>query len=263
MSRVLIAGCGDVGGALGRLLVGAGHQAFGLRRNVRALPPELEPVAADLGDPASLAGAVPGEVDVLVYTAAASGFDDAAYREAYVRGLGNVLEALDRSRLRRVLFVSSTGVYGRDDGGWVDEDSPSLPSGFSGRRLLEGEAVAASAGVPAVSVRFGGIYGPGRTRLIDRVRSGAGCAGNPVLWTNRIHRDDCAGVLHHLVELDRPRASYIGVDCEPAPQCLVMDWLADRLGVAHPPRTGPGQRKRGGSKRKTTAEGPDLFGGRS
>jgi len=85
------------------------------------------------------------------------------------------------------------------------------------------------------------------------VRSGAGCAAEPVLWTNRIHRDDCAGVLHHLVELDRPQARYIGVDCEPTPQCVVMDWLADRLGVAHPPRTGPGERRRGGSKRCSNA----------
>jgi nucleoside-diphosphate-sugar epimerase len=249
MSRVLIAGCGDVGSALGRLLVGAGHRAYGLRRNTDALPAELEPVAADLGEPASLAAALPREVDVLVYTAAASGFDDAAYRQAYVVGLRNVLGALDRSRLSRVLFVSSTGVYGQDDGDWVDEDSPTGPPGFSGRRLLEGEAQACSAGVPAVSVRFGGIYGPGRTRLMDRVRSGEGCAAQPVLWTNRIHRDDCAGVLHHLVELERPQATYIGVDCEPAPQCVVMDWLADHMGVPHPPRTAPGMRRRGGNKR--------------
>ena len=249
MARILIAGCGDVGGELARQLAGAGHRVFGLRRNAAALPPEVEPVAADLADPATL-GRLPADVEALVYTAAAGGFGDDAYRRAYVDGVRNVLAALAGHPLRRVLFASSTGVYAQDDGGWVDEDSPTEPAGFSGRRLLEGEGLVAACGVPAVRVRFGGIYGPGRTRLIDQVRAGATCSESPVAWTNRIHRDDCAGVLAHLLALDAPAPVYVAVDCEPAPRCEVLDWLADAVGAPRPKRVpGAEPRARGGNKR--------------
>ena len=99
MPRILIAGCGDVGGALGVRLLDDGHEVFGLRRNVGKLPQGLKPVAADLTMPEALHESLPGDVDMLVYTAAASGFDDEAYRRAYVAGLGNVLGAMDRGRL--------------------------------------------------------------------------------------------------------------------------------------------------------------------
>lgn len=253
MSRILIAGCGDVGAALGVQLLGDGHEVFGLRRSVGQLPAGLSPVAADLTRPHELRGNLPDGVDMLVYTAAASGFDDEAYRQAYVLGLLNVLDAMDRGRLSRVLFVSSTGVYAQNDGAWVDEDSTTEPSGFSGRRLLEGEAVALDSGVTSVSVRFGGIYGPGRTRLLDTVRGGATCRDEPILWTNRIHRDDCAGVLRHLLALDAPASVYMGVDCEPSPQCVVMDWLAERLEAPRPMRDATAQRNRGGNKRCSNA----------
>ncbi len=250
MSTILIAGCGDVGSALGVRLAQAGHRVLGLRRDPSRLPREIEGVAADLSDPTSLA-AVPDGVQVLVYTASAGGaFDDAAYQRAYVIGLANALARM-RGSLERVVFTSSTGVYGQDDGGWVDEDSPTEPAGFSGRRLLEGEALAGDAGVPGICVRFGGIYGPGRTRLLDRARAGATCSDTPVVWTNRIHRDDCAGVLAHLVGVADPHPRYVGVDCEPAPQCQVMDWLAQRLGAPRPRRVSGAEatRSRGGNKR--------------
>jgi nucleoside-diphosphate-sugar epimerase len=99
-------------------------------------------------------------------------------------------------------------------------------------------------------VRFGGIYGPGRTRLIDSVRSGqARC--EPGLYTNRIHRDDCAGVLEHLLALAAPAPLYIGVDDEPALQCEVLRWLAQQLGVPPPVPSGApdDSRRRGGNKR--------------
>lgn len=246
METVLIAGCGDVGTALGVRLAREGHRVIGLRRSAGALPEGLHSVSADLCDPAALA-ALPDGISVLCYTAAADGFDEQAYRNAYPVGLSNVLTALESAPLRRVLFVSSTGVYGQRDGEWVNERSTTEPTGFSGRILLEAESLLAELSVPASAVRFGGIYGPGRNRLIERVRAGAPC--DDTLWTNRIHRDDCAGMLHHLLHVSRLDEVYIGVDCEPAPQCRVMDWIADQIGVARPERTEAGERRRGGSKR--------------
>ena len=232
---VLIAGCGDVGNALGARLLADGVEVHGLRRNVTRLAAGIRPLAADLS---VLAGFAAPAVDAVVYAATPDHGDDEGYRRSYVLGQRNLKAALERVGVTpaRWLFVSSTGVYAQGDGEWVDEDSPTAPGRYSGRRLLEGERAAAEAAAIGVSIRFGGIYGPGRNRLIERVRDGGLCHETPPLWTNRIHRDDCAGVLRHLLRLPSPAPVYVGVDHEPAPQCAVMDWLATRLGVARPQR---------------------------
>ena len=232
-ARILIAGCGYVGTRLGEELAADGHPVFGLRREPHGLPPEIHPVAADLGEPAALAALPPAEL--VVYAASASGRSEESYRRAYVDGLRNLLGALDGRGVRRLVFVSSTGVYGQEGGEWVDETTPCEPRHFSGRILLEAEALALGAPFAAIVVRFGGIYGPARTRLVEAVRAGtATCTDDPPLWTNRIHRDDCAGVLRHLLALERPEPLYVGVDDEPASQCDVYRWIARRLGVPGP-----------------------------
>ena len=138
---------------------------------------------------------------------------------------------------RRVFFVSSTSVYGERGGGWVDETTPPGPRGFAGESLVAGERRMRAGPIPATVVRFAGIYGPGRGWMIERARSGASCAGDPPKFTNRIHRDDCAGVLAHLVELgDRCNDAYIGVDDAPVEECEVLEWLAARLGAPAPRR---------------------------
>ncbi|MCB1739587.1 MAG: sugar nucleotide-binding protein [Gammaproteobacteria bacterium] len=246
MATVLIAGCGDVGTALGLRRAAGGDRVLGLRRRARTLPEPIVPVSADLADPASLA-ALPDAPQLLVYIAAADGFDDAAYERAYVTGPDNLLRHLEASGsarcLRRVVLVSSTSVYAQANGEWVDEESETRPQGFSGTRLLEGEALVRARcreiGATPVVVRFGGIYGPGRNRLLSSVRDGRPCSETPPLYTNRIHRDDCVGVIDHLLGLPEPEALYLGVDCEPAPQCVVMDYIARLLRCPPVPRLEP------------------------
>src|SRR5262249_24993301 len=123
---------------------------------------------------------------------------------------------------------------------------------YSGRRLLEAETLLRESGLPGIVLRLGGIYGPRRTRLIDEVRQGrAAISGNGPRYTNRIHRDDCAGALDHLIELVAPADCYSGVDCEPEEEAVVLRWLAGVLGASPPRRASADQRaeQRGGNKR--------------
>lgn len=235
--KVLIAGCGYVGCALGALLAHEGHEVFGLRRNPRNLPVGIEPIAADLSGPVS-PKILPEDLDFVVYAVSPGGSGDEAYRTAYVEGPGNLLAALTSrgERPRRFFFVSSTRVYARADGEWVDETSPTQPDGYAGRRLLEGERAVLDGPFPATVVRLSGIYGPGRERSLDRALELPPKNGPPS-YTNRIHRDDCAGALRHLMLLPEPEEIYVGADHEPADRRTVAEWLAERRGV--PPNEEP------------------------
>lgn len=231
--RVLIAGCGDVGTRLGLALTADGHQAFGLRRDPGGLPASIQPVAADLSDPRTLTD-LPADLDALVFLPTPDHRDEAAYRATYVEGLRHLLDALD-SLPARLLVVSSTAVYGQQDGQWVDEDSPTDPGGYNGRVLLEMEALARQRVPAAVVVRCSGIYGPGRTWLLQRAREGGEVQQRPPAWSNRIHADDVAGFLAHLLGAQAPEKVYLASDDAPAPRYEVLAWLAERLG-APPPR---------------------------
>lgn len=234
--RVLIAGCGYVGSELGIRLAAEGHEVWGLRRNPAGLPESIRPVAADLLAP-GLAGRLP-DVDRVVYAAAANESTPEGYRAIYVEGVRALMGALvDRPSpaVRRFVYVSSTAVYGDSGGDWVDEDTPPAPENFRGTEVLEGERTVLSGSIPSTVLRLGGIYGPGRTRLIEMVRQGrATCPGNGPLWSNRIHRDDAARALRHLLSLPDPAPHYLGVDDQPTPLCDVYRGLARMLGAPEP-----------------------------
>lgn len=241
MPNVLIAGCGYVGTALAVELRDRGHTVFGLKRNPDGLPDGVVPLAADLADPASLARAlarVAAPIEIAVYAAAADAGDEAAYVRAYVEGLGNCLAALGAAP-KHVFFTSSTIVYAQDDGSQVDESSPTEPAGFRGRRMLEAEAVLAASGLATTSLRLGGIYGPGRHRMVENVRAGRAVLRPAARYGNRIHRDDAAGALAHAIELALGSralpALLLGVDDEPADEAVVLRWIAAQLGVSEPP----------------------------
>ena len=233
MTRVLVAGCGYVGGRLAELLAADESEVWGLRRDPSQLPPGVEPVAADVTDPSTLTSR-PSDLDGLVYAVSPAGRTEEAYDAAYAAGLRNVLEALseDGPVPDRVILVTSTGVYGYDNGRWVDEETDPRPPDATAERMIEGEEIVRSAG--GVALRLGGIYGPGRTRTIRRVLEGEASCPPPDRYTNRIHREDAARSLFFLLDLDDPDPLYLGVDTEPAPLREVYRWIAERGGVADP-----------------------------
>ena len=234
---LLIAGCGDVGGRLASRLISQGWQVHGLRRSISALPQGVLPVAGDLAQSQCPADWPEGPLDYLVYCAAANESSEAGYRAAYIEGLRHVLGWLrEHGQMpRRVLFVSSTSVYGQQGGEWVDESSPVEPEGYSGRILLEAEQLLLTSEWPASVVRLSGIYGPGRAWLLNQVRQGYRVASEPPLYGNRIHADDAAGLLAFVLQADQRGQAleplYIGVDDCPAPLHEVVAWLRDYLGV--------------------------------
>lgn len=260
--RCLIAGCGWLGEALGVALARRGDEVWGLRRRPDAMPREIQPIAADLGDASSLA-ALPARLDTVVFAAAPESGDEASYRRTYVVGLAHLIDALQRggdSQRPRVVLLSSTSVYGQSTGEWVDESSPTVPADFRGAAVLEAEKEVGGSGFPAVVLRLGGLYGPGRTSLIEAVRAGrVDASGAAPRFTNRIHRDDAVGAILHLLDLPIEAAAgvWVGVDQEPAERDQVLRWLAERLGDQRNETTAAS-----GTPPSDDARGPGGKGGR-
>lgn len=235
-AAVLLAGCGDIACRLAPLLQDT-CDLTGLRRQPATLPHPIQPLAADLCDGAAVSRALAGrQFDDVVITLTPGERTELRYRQVYIDGTRHLLAALRGNP--RVLFVSSTSVYGQDSGEAVDEDSPAAATAFSGRCLREAETLVADSGLPHCIVRFSGIYGPGRARLLRMVRDGRVDPLQSTQWTNRIHADDCARVLAFLLRRwqagNTPHHCYIASDPCPTQAGAVWQWLADALGVADP-----------------------------
>jgi nucleoside-diphosphate-sugar epimerase len=234
--KILFAGCGDIGQRTA-LRLAPNHCCYGMKRQPQNLPQGIVPIAANITDAEQLTTILDQGFDVVVVTLTPSGFTEQAYRESYVRGAAALSKAIDATAHRPglVIWVSSTSVYGNNNGDWVDETTATEPESFSGVLLLEAEQLIKALPVAQTTVRFSGIYGPGRTRMLSQIMAGKGRPAQPPQWTNRIHSDDCAGVLCHLVEryaANKPiETLYLATDSQPVTQHDLRRWMADQMQV--------------------------------
>jgi nucleoside-diphosphate-sugar epimerase len=243
--KLLIIGCGDLGQRLAHRVQQNFRSIIGVRRRIPAIVGDsaVQYIAMDATSAANYEKLGSLAPSVVVITMTPSAFTDAGYQQAYVSSCQQVCDYLGRQAVlpRLVVFVSSTRVYAQNQGEMVDENSETAPQGFAGQRLLEAEQVVRSSGLPHCIVRFSGIYGPGRSRLLNQVRDGKITRDNSI--TNRIHADDCAAVLAHVIDhhtADSPNV-YLASDSLPAPLSDVVEWLAAEMKVSLPaaPETAP------------------------
>lgn len=234
--RLLILGCGDIGLRLVRALPTNQYWITGVRRQIQMH--SLSNFAyhqADLYQPSSMQSLLEQmQPNVIVVTMTPSERSDQAYQQAYVQTCDDLLHALRllNQKPRLILFASSTAVYAQDDGSWVDETALTEPNTFSGKRLLEAESRLRDSEFPVCIIRFSGIYGPGRERLINQVKSGK--ISSSSAFTNRIHADDCARVLAHLIEKQKASSiDYLYLATDSCPETLhqVHLWLAEQLQI--------------------------------
>jgi nucleoside-diphosphate-sugar epimerase len=230
--RVLMAGCGDLGQRVAKLLLARGDEVYALRRH----PPAQDDssvrwLSADLTRPETMPE-LPERITQLVYLPTPDRREEQAYRAVFVDALRHLLSALSAQPLQRILFVSSSAVYGEHGGDFVDEDTLPAPLGFNGKVLLEAEHWLLTQPISSIVLRLAGLYGPGRLELIERLREGRASAPHAhVHWTNRIHIDDAAAAIAHLLQLRDPKALYLGVDDTPLPMHELYGDLADMIGA--------------------------------
>ena len=142
-------------------------------------------------------------------------------------------------QLRRIVYLSTIGVYGDHDGGWVDETSETSPRSERGRGRLAAEAQWRALGemlrIPVHILRLAGIYGPGRNLLVKLREGDARRIVKPGQKFNRTHVDDVAQAIGLTLRADGPGQIWNVADDEPAPPQDVMAFAAGLLGMAPPP----------------------------
>jgi len=227
MALWVIVGAGYTGGALARRLAAEGHELVATRRTPAAgHDVETTGAPAHAGFPGTIVldlaqppeRAFPGAI---VVCCAPPGAEPALEMQHLIAVGG-----------RRIVYVSSTGVYAPGGGGWVDESWPLAPTTRSGQARLAAERALPS---DAVTLRAAGIHGPGRG-LVERLRAGTyRIVGDGRAHVSRIHVDDLVETIVR-AGLSTATGAFNVADDDPAPIGEVADAVAAQLGLPPPPR---------------------------
>jgi nucleoside-diphosphate-sugar epimerase len=237
---LLIVGCGDIGLRVVRLLQRR-WRVLALSSSTARAPALRDagalPLLGDLDDAASL-GRLAALADAVLHLAPPPGHGNADPRTR------DLLRALARStRLRRLVYVSTSGVYGDAGGARFDETRPVKPATARAQRRVDAEAWirhhGRAFGVCASVLRVPGIYALDREGgdPRERVRRGA-----PVLvadddvFTNHIHADDLARACVAALQRGAPQRIYHVCDCSHTKMGDHFDAVADAFGLPRPPR---------------------------
>lgn len=228
----LIVGAGYLGRRLAEQWAAEGRRVWATTRRADRADElrggGVEPVVCDVLEAETLAGLPPAET--VVWAAAPD--RGVPGRRLSVEGLENVLAALPGRP--RIVHVSSTGVYGQTDGGWVDEAAATEPAEEAGQTALDAERLLRLRQPDAIILRFAGIYGPGRLIRAADLLAGRPLAADPEGWLNLIHVEDGVRAIQAACAAGEPGQTYNVCDDRPARRREFYARLADLLGAPPP-----------------------------
>jgi len=198
------------------------------------------------------------DVDYVVNCVSSAGGGMSGYRQSYLDGnesLGRWVSAFGFSG--SAVYTSSVSVYGDAGGAWVDEERDVLPASSRGRLMRESEQIFLEA-LPtdrAAALRLGGLYGPSRHLMLDKIRSSsAPLPGLGDYFLNLLRVEDAASAIWACLDSPAPLAPILtAVDNEPAQRASIARWMADRLGLPMPEFMAGAS---GGSRRLSAGESP-------
>ena len=234
--KLLIFGCGFLGLRVARLWLAMGRRAIAVTRDLHKASQlkslGIEPHVADLMRPETLTTLPP--TSRVLYCVGYDRTSPWSKESLYLDGLTHAMDATANS-VERFVYVSSSSVYGQDDGSWVDEDSITEPTSDGGRICLSAEQRLRERIEKASILRMSGLYGPERLLArVDQLRANEPVGGNPDAWLNLIHGDDAARA--SVAALVAPQTSplYLVSDDRPFPRKEYFAELAQRVGAPPP-----------------------------
>lgn len=231
--QILILGYGDIGHRVAKQLVSTGAGVTGVCRTPDTKPRHtgINLIAADITNEQELYALFEQRWDHVIMTLTPAASGDDRYHRGYVVPCRHLQQVLaQQAHPPSIVYVSSTGVYAQRDGEWIDEQSETSPSSTSGKALLQAETLIQSLPGTRVILRCSGIYGDGRDFMLRQIAADSVPLRDS--WTNRIHQDDVAGFIAHLVtNVSRPHPVYLLNDDEPVKQYEIYQWLAQQMKV--------------------------------
>jgi len=208
LSRLaLLIGYGDIGQRLTPLLHRQDFVVAGARRHPEHVAQgqetkaQAEVVRADAARSQDWEALIALNPGVIVMTFTPPEYSEVGYEQGYVQPIRAFLQAAAEAPASfnpLIFFVSSTTVYGESNGEWVNEFTPVNPQGFSGDKMLQAEHLLRESPYKVCILRCSGIYGPGREHMKRSLEKGTYTI-TPA-WTNRVHVDDIAEVIEHLIQ---------------------------------------------------------------
>ena len=239
MAKILIIGCGSIGTQLAHNLAAKGHDVTGLKRNPPKLDiGEINYFTADISLAYQLEE-LPLDFEFIYFIVSPDGRNKESYQAIYEIGLTNLIDRFAKEGASpNWIFVSSTSVYGQSEGEWVDEESIAQPDNITSQYIRQAEQKLMDLNPQNIVVRFSGIYGPGREYLLRMAKQQSVIQKDPPYYTNRIHQQDCIGVLIFLLEQSLAGGTleqcYWASDDDPATMWDVMSWLTEHLSCKPP-----------------------------
>jgi nucleoside-diphosphate-sugar epimerase len=230
----LIIGCGYLGRRVAARWLARGQRVLATTRSSTKAADlsrmGVEPVVCDVLDRRTLTN-LP-HVDVVLYCIGHDRSTGRPMREVYVEGLKHVIGALPLPR--RLIYVSSTSVYGQCQGEEVDETAKTEPADESGRVVLEAENLVRKWNPDAILLRFAGIYGPGRLLRQQTIEQGEPIVGDPDRWLNLIHVEDGVNTVLAAEGHGKPGGTYNVADDQPVRRREFYSALARLIGAPTP-----------------------------
>lgn len=237
-TKRLIIGCGYLGSRVAERWARAGDEVYALTRSeqraTRLRESGLRPIVGDVTRPDTLHD-LP-QAQTLLY---AVGYDRSASEstigEVYEGGMRNVLAAIG-ARAERVIYVSTTGVYGPAEGEWVDESTAPDPQRDGGVASLAAERLLATSPLAerGVALRLAGIYGPDRLPYLETLQQGEPIAAPRRGWLNLIHVDDAVATVVAAAKAPAPPRVLCVSDGAPVERRVFYEEAARLLGAPQP-----------------------------
>lgn len=234
VNNIVIIGLGKLGSKIAMQLALMGYQVTGVCRSKKPQrpPSNIEQINVDVSQPITHVGlqrALTLAQQVLVMLSP-NDYTHTGYHSTFIHSAKNLIPWLNNN-LQRLIFVSSTSVYGQYCGEVCDVSTLPSPNKFNGNVLLQAEQLwQQQLGDKLCVVRPSGIYGVQRLRLLRWLQTGKPVVNNH--WTNRIMDVDLVNIINHLLLAPSVYPLYLATDYSPVKQHELLAWLANKLNLA-------------------------------
>ena len=235
--RWLIIGQGAIGLEVTKQLVANDCAVTGLARQSRehyALPTHADFMQQDARTLTAEQLAAFSHIAIIVTP---DDYSESGYQDSYLAIAQHLATlASELTALQRMVFISSTGIYGQDNGEWIDKDTaPTTPTRAASQVIYEAEQVLQSAFAPQLSIiRPSGIYGKTRLMRLRQAEKGSAASIDAQHWSNRIMDSDLVHIIVKVLTIKHPEPLYIATDYAPVMTEDLMRWLSAQLGTDMP-----------------------------